>query len=67
MAHGSQPGVYTGLLREDQANNGSAAAFATGLPPDVWRVVQQALGNTITGNTDDSWHHRVVAKGKQGT
>src|SRR5215472_6535290 len=58
MATGSNPGTYTGLAREDQANNGTAPAFSLGLV-DVWRESQQQLGGTITLNDDDSWQQRV--------
>lgn len=60
MAQGSNPGVYTGLAREDQANNGGAPAFSQGLPIDVWRQAQQSLGTVITQNDDDSWQQRVA-------
>lgn len=67
MAQGSQPGVWTGLLREDQANNGSAPAFAAGLPVDVWRHAQQSLNGTIGQNDDDSWQQRVAVDQMQGS
>lgn len=66
MAQGSNPGVYTGLAREDQANNGGAPAFATGAV-DVWRESQQQLGTSITLNDDDSWQQRVAADLQAGT
>lgn len=59
MAQGYNPGVYTGLAREDHANNGGAPAFAVGLV-DVWREAQQQLGGAITANDDDSWQQRVA-------
>ena len=60
MAQGSQPGTWTGLLREDQANNGSDAAFSQNLPIDVWRHAQQALDGSIAQNDDDCWQQRVA-------
>ena len=67
MAQGSQPGVWTGLLREDQANNGTAPAFSQGLPVDVWRHAQQALDGVVTQNDDDSWQQRVAVDQAQGS
>lgn len=66
MAQGSNPGVYTGLAREDQANNGAAPAFSTGAV-DVWREAQEQLGGSITQNDDDNWQQRVAADLMAGT
>lgn len=66
MAQGSNPGVYTGLAREDQQNNGAAPAFSLGLV-DVWREAQQQLGGGIALNDDDSWQQRVSVDLVAGT